>query len=66
MQRLGLILLDVLEPFSPFAAQILWVLQPTLGLMIDRERIDTWARLLEDPQGIEQLRRELEEHHVRH
>lgn len=49
-------LLEVLEPFSIFAAQLLWVAQPSLSILIDRERISGWAELLEDPQRIAQLR----------
>lgn len=69
MRRVGLLnlCLDVLEPFGPFAAQFLYVLQPTLGLVLDRDRIGAWAHRLETPEGLESLRREwLGETDVRH
>ena len=50
------ILLDVIEPFSLFAAQLVWIAQPTLSIFLDREEIAHWAQKLEDPQGIAQLR----------
>jgi hypothetical protein len=60
LEQLGLrplagLLLDVMEPFSPFAAQFLWVVQP----FMDRERVGNWAALLEDPQGYDRLREAL-------
>jgi hypothetical protein len=56
LRQLASLVLDVMEPFSPFAAQILWVAQPTLGIFMDRERVGNWASLLEDTQGYDQLR----------
>lgn len=53
--------LEAFEPLSPFAAQLLWVMQPTLGLVTDRDRIGAWAALLEDPQGVARLREALME-----
>ena len=53
--------LDVLEPFGPFAAQVLWVAQPTLNLFSLGERADAWAQVLEAPQGVAWLRQELVE-----
>ena len=57
--------LDILEPLSPFVGQALWVMQPTLGLFTNRERIGEWAQLLEDPQGVEWLREQLLEDRTR-
>lgn len=67
LQQLGLLsfaglLLDVFEPLSPIGAQVLWVAQPTLGLMVEPNKIAAWAELLEDPQNIARLREELEQH----
>lgn len=67
LQQLGLLsfaglLLDVFEPLSPIGAQVLWVAQPTLGLMVEPDKIAAWAELLEDPQNIARLREELEQH----
>lgn len=56
LRQLAGLVLDVMEPLSPFAAQVLWVAQPTLGIFMDRERVGNWASLLEDAQGYDQLR----------
>ena len=42
-------LLDAAEPLGPLGAQVLWVAQPTLGLLLPREEIASLARLLEAP-----------------
>jgi hypothetical protein len=64
LRQLASLALDVMEPFGPFAAQILWVAQPTLGIFMDRERVGNWATLLEDPQGYDSLREALLEEKV--
>ncbi len=61
LHKLGLLdfaglLLDVVEPLSPIGAQVLWVAQPTLGLLVESEKISAWAHLLEDPHTIARLR----------
>lgn len=53
------VLLDVTEPLSPLGAQILWIAQPTLGLLVPREEIATLARLLEKPEGMAWVREQL-------
>jgi hypothetical protein len=52
-------LLDAAEPFGPLGAQVLWVVQPTLGLLVPREEIASLARLLEAPGGVARLREQL-------
>lgn len=65
LQHMGLLdfaglLLDVAEPLSPIGAQLLWVAQPALGLMVAPEKVASWAEMLEDPQQIARLREQLE------
>jgi hypothetical protein len=64
LEQLGLtnfavLCLDVLEPVSPFAAQVLWVMQPTLGIFINRQQVGDWAQLMEDPERVAELREQL-------
>jgi hypothetical protein len=51
--------LDVAEPLSPLGAQLLWIAQPTLGLMVPRQEIAALARLLEQPDGMAWVREQL-------
>jgi hypothetical protein len=53
--------LDALEPLGPLGAQVLWVLQPALGLFGAREAVQDIAQALEDPEGIARIRAALEE-----
>jgi len=53
--------LDALEPLGPLGAQVLWVLQPALGLFGAREAVKDIAQALEDPDGIARIREALEE-----
>ncbi len=55
------VLLDVVEPLGPLGAQVLWVVQPTLGLLIPRDDVASLARLLEAPGGVGWLREQLVE-----
>ncbi len=48
--------LDVLEPLGPLGAQVLWVLQPALGLLGARKAVGDIADALEEPGGIDRLR----------
>jgi hypothetical protein len=50
--------LDAVEPLGPLGAQILWVAQPTLGLVMPSDEIDGLARLLDEPDGFAWLRAE--------
>lgn len=52
--------LDVLEPLGPLGAQVLWVLQPTLGALVPRDVLGDLATVLEDPDETADLRRQLE------
>jgi hypothetical protein len=51
--------LGAAEPFGPLGAQLLWVAQPALGLLLPREEIGDLACLLDDPAGMAWLRSEL-------
>lgn len=53
--------LDVLAPLGPFGAQMVWVAQPVLGLVIERAALDDLARALEQPGGVDRLRGYLED-----
>lgn len=52
-------LLDVCEPLGPIGAHLLWIAQPTLGLVMPREEVAALARLLEQPDGLAWLREQL-------
>ncbi len=54
-------LLDVAEPFSIFGAHFLYVFQPALGLIVQRDTIKDWAELLETPGGLAWFRQQLTE-----
>jgi hypothetical protein len=58
---LATLILDALEPFAFIGGQLLWILQPTLGLVVDRDRIAEVAMLLEQPEAYDRLRTELRE-----
>jgi hypothetical protein len=51
-------LLDVAEPLGPLGAQLLWVAQPALGLVMPAAAgdLDSLADLLDDPGGVAWLR----------
>ena len=53
------VLLDAAEPLSPLGAQLLWIAQPALGLVVPREEIASLARLLDEPGGLAWLRAHL-------
>lgn len=53
--------LEIFEPFAPLGAQVVWVLQPVLGLMVDRDRVAAAARWLEEPGELELVRQWLED-----
>jgi len=55
------VLLDALEPFAFVGGQLLWILQPTLGLLVDRDRIAEYAMMLERPEAYAQLRAQIKE-----
>jgi hypothetical protein len=51
-------LLDVAEPLGPVGAQLLWVVQPALGLVMPSavDDLGSLADLLDDPAGVAWLR----------
>lgn len=53
--------LDIISPFGPLAAQILWAIQPLSGFLGANDAIRDIATALEEPQGIEALRARLDE-----
>lgn len=55
------VLLEVAEPLGPLGAQMLWIAEPTLGLLVPRDDVASLARLLEAPGGVGWLREQLVE-----
>ncbi len=53
-------LLGAAAPLAPLGAQVLWVAQPALSLVMPRAEIDTLARALEDPTELAWLRERME------
>jgi hypothetical protein len=60
MRLPALVGLEVGRPFSLIGGQLLWLLQPVLGLVLSRELVGQTARLLEEPKSIEALIAQLE------
>jgi hypothetical protein len=58
-KEMAALALEIVEPFSIFAAQLLWVAQPTLSLLVDQQQITAWAEQLENPQTIARWREQL-------
>lgn len=56
-----LLLMDVIEPISPLAGQMLWVVQPIAGVFGAHEAIRELAESLDSPEGLKQLREKLSE-----
>lgn len=48
-------LLDAARPLAPLGAGLLWIAQPALGAVVGRERVASWAGLLEDPANLARL-----------
>lgn len=55
------VLLDILEPFAFVGGQLLWVMKPTLGLLVDGNRIAEYAVMLERPEAYNLLREQITE-----
>lgn len=53
--------LEVGRPLAFMGGQLLWILQPTAGLLFPRQRIAQLATFLEDPEAVNQLVRNLSE-----
>ncbi|NDJ86135.1 MAG: hypothetical protein GYB66_09645 [Chloroflexi bacterium] len=54
-------MLEAASPLSVFGAQIIYILQPALGLVWKHDTIRDWAQLLETPEGLGWLREMLTE-----
>lgn len=54
------VFLDVVEPLGPLGAQVLYIMQPLSGVFGWRDAVGDIAQALEQPGGIEQIRRDLE------
>jgi len=50
-----LIGLEAGRPLAFLVGQLMWVLQPVMGLVMPRERLAQFAVILEDPEAIDQL-----------
>lgn len=48
------------EPLGPLGAQLLWIAQPALGMVIPRGDVDSLARLIDTPGGMAWLREQLD------
>jgi hypothetical protein len=57
------LLLNVLEPVGPLGAQALWAFQPLLGLFGWKQVVGELAQTLEQPGGVDLLRRQLSDDH---
>ena len=58
--------LDVLEPFGPLGAQLIWIAQPAahlLGRELWSDALAALAEALEEPGGAARLRSRLEGQH---
>ena len=51
----ALIVLEAFRPFAFLGGQLLWVLQPSLGLVAPKTTIGELARFLEDSRAIDSL-----------
>ena len=49
-------LMEVAQPLGPLGAQVLWIAQPALGLVISGSSIHDLAQVLDDPAGMVWLR----------
>jgi hypothetical protein len=63
--RLGIItpcllLLEANRPLTYLAGQMVWATRPFITLGLNQKDVDGFARLLEDPSGVEQLIQRLE------
>lgn len=55
-------LLEVLDPISPIAAQMMWVLQPMGRVVGVHNVLGSLAQALESPDELAALRRQLRKH----
>jgi hypothetical protein len=60
MRLPALVGLEAGRPLSLLGGQVLWILQPILGLVLSRELVEQTARFLEEPQSVDALIAQLE------
>jgi hypothetical protein len=56
----ALVGLEAGRPLSLIGGQVLWLLQPLLGLVVSRDMIGHAAQLLEEPEALDELIGQLE------
>jgi len=49
-------LMEAAQPLGPLGAQVLWIAQPALGLVVSGNSIHDLAQILDDPAGMAWLR----------
>ena len=60
----ALVALEAGRPFAFIGGQLLWILQPLLGLVLSLDKIGQFARVLENPSSLNKLICQLEEAEV--
>ena len=55
------LMLDALAPLGPLGAQMLYVFQPVASVFGRRDVVGQIARKLEEPGGVEDIRRQLDD-----
>jgi hypothetical protein len=65
LQRWGLdeiapVLVEALRPLGPIGSQLLTIASPLLTTFVDRQRLDHWIEVLDDPDQLEQFARALD------
>ncbi len=56
----ALVGLEAGRPLSLIGGQVLWLLQPLLSLVVSRDMVGHAARLLEEPEAVDELIFQLE------
>jgi hypothetical protein len=59
LRGLVALLLEAAEPLGPLGAQVLWIAQPALGVLLPRDEIASLARVLDEPGGVAWVRGQL-------
>lgn len=64
LEQLGLgavvdAVLIAMTPIAPIGAQLLYISQPMLTVFVERDSVTRWAKLLEEPNGLNWLRQNL-------
>ena len=55
LQAPAAVALEAGRPFAFVAAQLLWLVQPMLAILLPSRELATFAELLEDPQSVSGL-----------